>query len=101
MNAVHLIRGEFAAAWKIHGQALQEPDDLAKVREWTEALAAKHPEQGHVHLVAGLFLAQAGQSEESVDHYKKAIALAPQSPHPHFFLAQIHERADRPEMAIK
>src|SRR6266545_7358682 len=101
LNVVHLIRGEFAAAWKIHGQALQEPDDLAKVREWVGALATKHPDQGHAHLVVGLFLAQAGQSEQSVEHYKKAIALAPQSPYPHFFLAQIHQRAARPEMAIK
>ncbi|MFM7840347.1 MAG: tetratricopeptide repeat protein, partial [Nitrospira sp.] len=101
LNVVHLIRGEFAAAWKVHAQFLQEGEDLTKVREWVEAMAAARTEDGHIQLVLGLFLAQGGQSEQSVEHYKKAAQLAPKSPYPHFFLAQIHERADRPEMAIK
>jgi len=51
--------------------------------------------------VMGLFLAQSGQSEQSIAAYKQSAKLAPQSAYPHHFLAQIHERANHLEMAIK
>ena len=32
LNILHLIRGNFPAAWKLHAQALQEADDIALLR---------------------------------------------------------------------
>ena len=100
-NVIHLLRGEFAEAWKTHPKCLQEPEDIAQVREWIEGFVARQPEQANAHLVLGLFLAQSGQSEQSIVAYKESITLAPQSAYPHYFLAQIHERASHLEMAIK
>ena len=101
LNVIHLLRGEFAEAWKTHSECLQEPDDIARVKEWIEEIVARQPEQANAHLVMGLFLAQSGQSEQSIASYKESITLAPQFAYPHYFLAQIHERANHLEMAIK
>jgi len=101
LNVTHLIRGEFADAWRMHARALQETDDIERVREWVHSIADRHAGNAQTHLVQGLFLAQSGQSEQSMASYKEAAKLAPQSAYPHYFLAQIHERADHLEMAIK
>ncbi|GBL40017.1 UDP-N-acetylglucosamine--peptide N-acetylglucosaminyltransferase [Nitrospirota bacterium] len=101
LNVIYLLRGEFADAWNTHPKCLQELDDIAQVKEWVEAFVAGHLEQANAHLVMGLFLAQSGQSEQSITSYKEAIKLGPQSAYPHYFLAQIHERANHLEMAIK
>ncbi|MEO5863846.1 MAG: tetratricopeptide repeat protein, partial [Nitrospiraceae bacterium] len=101
LNVIHLLRGEFAEAWNTHPKCLQESDDIAQVKEWVEGFVARQSEQAHAHLVMGLFLAQSGQSEQSVASYKESAKLAPQSAYPHYFLAQIHERANHLEMAIK
>ncbi len=101
LNVTHLLRGQFAEAWRVHAKALQEAEDIETVRQWVESLAARHPANAHLHLVQGLFLAQSGQSEQSVIYYKEAAKLDPQSAYPHYFLAQIHERAAHVEMAIK
>ena len=101
LNVVQLLQGEVREAWKSHAKALQEAADVAAVRVWTEALLARHPTNAGVQLVVGLFLAQSGQSEQSVDRYKEAVRLDAHVPHPHYFMAQIHERAGRQEMAIK
>ena len=92
---------EFAEAWKTHPKCLQEPEDIAQVKEWIEEFVARQSEQAYAHLVMGLFLAQSGQSEQSIAAYKESAKLAPQSAYPHYFLAQIHERANHLEMAIK
>ena len=89
LNILHLIRGNFAAAWKLHAQALQEADDIALVRDWVGAIADRHSDNAQAHLIQGLFLAQSGQSEHSMSSYKEAAKLAPQSAYPHYFLAQI------------
>src|SRR4026209_1098203 len=78
LNVIHLLRGEFAQAWKTHPKCLQEPDDIAQVKEWIEGIVARQPEQANAHLVSGLFLAQSGQSEQSIASYKESIKLAPQ-----------------------
>ena len=101
LNVIHMLRGEFAEAWNARAKCLEESEDMAHVKEWVEGFVARQPEQTNAHLVMGLFLAQAGQSEQSIIAYKQSIALAPQSAHPHYFLAQIHERANHLEMAIK
>src|SRR5439155_5561097 len=101
LNVVHLIKGEFGKAWKLSATSLQEASDIEQVRDWTEAILAQHLENANVQLVMGLFLAQSGQSERSVDRYKDAIRLDRHSPYPHYFLSQFHERANRMEMAIK
>ncbi len=101
LNVAQLLRGEVQEAWKSHAKSLQEAADIARVRGWTEALLARHPEKSGVQLVMGLFLAQSGQSEQSVDRYKEAVRLDPLAAPPHYFLAQIHERAGRQEVAIK
>lgn len=101
LNVIHLLRGEFAEAWNTHPKCLQEPEDIAQVKEWIEGFVARQSTQAYAHLVMGLFLAQSGQSEQSVASYKESAKLAPQSAYPHYFLAQIHERANHLEMAIK
>jgi tetratricopeptide (TPR) repeat protein len=99
MNVAHLIRGEFGEAWKTHARALQESGDIESVRGWIDSLLHTHPANPHVQLVTGLFLSQSGESEQSVERYKEAIRLDPRSPYPHYFLAQIHDRAGRLELA--
>ncbi|HNL90138.1 MAG TPA: tetratricopeptide repeat protein, partial [Nitrospira sp.] len=101
LNVTHLLRGEFADAWRVHAHALQETADIDRVGDWLAAILKQHPDNAHVNLVQGMFLAQSGQSEQSVVFYKEAAKLAPQSAYPHYFLAQIHERAAHLEMAIK
>ena len=101
LNVIHLLRGEFAEAWNIHSKCLQESEDIVLVKEWIEGFVARQPEQANAHLVMGLFLAQSGQSEQSIASYKESSKLAPQSAYTHYFLAQIHERANHLEMAIK
>ena len=75
LNVIHLLRGEFAEAWNIHPKCLQEPEDIAQVKEWIEGFVARQSEQGYAHLVMGLFLAQSGQSEQSIASYKESIKL--------------------------
>ena len=89
-NVVQLIRGQFAEAWQTHACCLQEPDDIVQVRQWVEGFVARQAEQANAHLVKGLFLSQSGESEQSIQSYKEAAKLAPQSAYPHYFLAQIH-----------
>ena len=33
LNVVHLLRGQFAEAWTTHAMSLQEPGDIAQVKE--------------------------------------------------------------------
>src|SRR5919201_6276772 len=82
-NVVHLLRGEFREAWQIHAAALQDPEDLRVVRQWVDEMLEHHRENPSVQLVAGLFMSQAGESEQSVDRYKETIRLAPRSPYAH------------------
>ena len=63
LNIVYLLEGEFALAWKMYAKSLQEEADIANVREWVDRLSTTHPEEGSVHLLQGMFLAQSGQSE--------------------------------------
>ncbi|MYA27778.1 MAG: tetratricopeptide repeat protein, partial [Nitrospira sp. SB0666_bin_27] len=101
LNIVYLLKGEFALAWKMYAKSLQEEADIANVREWVDRLSQMYPEEGFVHLMHGMFLAQSGQSEQSITSYHKAIELAPDSPFPHFFLAQIYQRMSQTDKAIK
>ncbi|MEQ1846964.1 MAG: hypothetical protein ABL983_15465, partial [Nitrospira sp.] len=100
-NVVYLVQGRFADAWKTHALCLEAAQDITVVGEWVNDLLGRQMECGYVHLIKGLFLAQSGQSEQSMRSYTEAARLLPQSAHPHYFLAQIHERAGPPEMAIK
>ena len=100
-NVVYLLRGQFADAWKAHALCLEAQDDIAAVKSWVDSLIARAPDNGHAHLVLGLFLSQSGRSEQSVPCYKEASRLSPTSAYPHYFLAQVHERASRLELAIK
>ena len=93
LNVVHLIRGQFADAWQTHKRCLEEADDIAVVRQWVEDMLSRHQDNAQAQLVMGLFLSQSGESEQSMKSYKEAAKLAPTSAHPHYFLAQIHERA--------
>ena len=95
LNVGYLLKGEFKEALKTHAEALQEAEDIELVRTWTDALLKEQPENANVQLVAGLFLSQSGQSEQSINRYKEAIRLDPRAAYPHYFLGQIHERADR------
>src|SRR5687767_10456562 len=58
LNVIHLLRGAFAEAWKIHEKCLQEPDDIARINEWIEGLISRQSESANAHLIMGLFLAQ-------------------------------------------
>src|SRR5689334_15178030 len=100
-NVVYLVQGRFADAWKVHALCLHTEQHIATVGAWVNALADRHTDSGYVHLVMGLFLAQSGQSEQSLRSYAEAARLLPQSAHPLYFVAQIHERAGHTEMAIK
>lgn len=100
-NVVYLLQGRFADAWKAHALCLETQQDIAAVGSWVNDLLARHVDCGYAHLIMGLFLAQSGQSDQSVRPYTDAARLLPQSAYPHYFLAQIHERAGHPEMAIK
>jgi len=100
LNVIHLLAG-VSRSLKTHPKCLQEPEDIAQVKEWIEEFVARQSEQAYAHLVMGLFLAQSGQAEQSIAAYKQSAKLAPQSAYPHYFLAQIHERANHLEMAIK
>ena len=80
-------QGQFAEAWSSHALSLQEPDDIAQVKSWLDGLVARHADQPNAHLVMGLFLSQSGQSEQSMQSYRTAAKLAPQSAYPHYFLA--------------
>jgi len=91
LNAMHLLRGEFALAWQMHAKSLQEEEDINQVRAWVDRILETHPDEGYLHLIRGLFLAQSGQSEQSMESYQEAVRLAPESPFPHFFLAQIYQ----------
>jgi hypothetical protein len=71
LNVVQLIRGEYGAAWQTHARALQEPADIEVVKNWVDCLLKEQPDQARIHFVAGLFLAQSGQSEDSVARYKE------------------------------
>ena len=85
LNVVYLLKGEFALAWKMYAKSLQEEADIADVREWVDRLSKTYPEEGYAYLLHGMFLAQSGQSEQSIASYQKAIELTPDSPFPHFF----------------
>lgn len=100
-NVVHLLQGRFAEAWRTHARCLEAESDIETVGAWVESLVDGQSDNSHVHLIRGLFLAQSGQSEESMASYKEAARLDPQSAYPHYFLAQIHQRANHLEMAIK
>ena len=80
LNAMYLLKGEFGLAWQMHAKSLQDEADIANVREWADRLNTTYPEEGYVHLLYGLFLAQSGQSEQSIKSYQTAIQLAPDSP---------------------
>ena len=101
LNVVQLLGVNIGAAWQTHERSLQDAAHIEAVKGWVDALVTDHPANASIHLIAGLFLAQSGQSEQSVLHYKEAIRLDPGASHPHYFLAQIHERADRMDMAIR
>ena len=101
LNVVYLLKGEFALAWKMYAKSLQEEADIANVCEWVERLCESYPEDGSVHLLYGMFLAQSGQSEQSIKSYHTAMKLSPDSPFPHFFLAQIYQRMAQTDQAIK
>ncbi len=67
LNAMHLLRGEFALAWQMHAKSLQEEEDIKQVRAWVDGILKTHPDEGNLYLIRGLFLAQSGQSEQSMD----------------------------------
>src|SRR5689334_19900766 len=92
LNTVQLVRGEFGAAWKTHAHCLQEEHDIGVVRAWTDDMLHRHRDTASMFLVAGLCLAQSGESEQSVAQYKDAIRMDPAMAQAHYFLAQIHER---------
>ena len=72
------------------------------LRRWANGSVLKqHPDNPYLNLVQGMFLAQSGQSEQSVVFYKEAARLAPQSAYPHYFSGSDPERANHLEMAIK
>src|SRR4051812_9239083 len=79
LNVVHLLRGEFADVWNTHTKCLQEAEDIVQVKEWIEGFIARQSGQANAHLMKGLFLAQSGQSEQSIASYKESSKLAPQS----------------------
>ena len=58
-NVVYLLEGEFALAWQMHAQSMQEQQDIDTVREWVDRMRAEYPRESPVHLVAGLFLCPA------------------------------------------
>ncbi|HRI39776.1 MAG TPA: tetratricopeptide repeat protein, partial [Nitrospira sp.] len=100
-NVVYLVQGRFAEAWKTHALCLEAQEHIAAVGSWVNDLLERYGDSGYAYLVKGLFLAQSGQSEQSMGTYTEAVRLLPQSAYPHYFLAQIHERAGHLEMAVK
>ena len=101
VNAVSLLRGDFAQAWKVYPKAFQEEADIQIVRDWIQYLQTQFPDESHVCLIVGLFLAQSGNSEQAIASYERAGQLDPKSAYPYFFLAQIHQRKGHMDRAIK
>ena len=86
-NVVYLLQGRFADAWKAHALCLEAEKDITTVQTWVKNLLDGHTDNGYTNLVMGLFLAQSGQSEQSMRLYTEAARLLPQSAHPHYFLS--------------
>ncbi|HNV25226.1 MAG TPA: hypothetical protein PKI21_03120, partial [Nitrospira sp.] len=51
LNVTHLIRAEYAEAWRVHAHALQETADIERVGEWVQAVLKQHPDNPYVNLV--------------------------------------------------
>ena len=85
MNVVYLLRGQFGFAWKMHAQSLEAQEDIESVQAWVSQMQKDYPQIGTVQLVAGMFLAQSGQSENSLACYQEAIRLSPELPIRTFF----------------
>ena len=101
LNVIYLLRGEFALAWKMHAKSLHEEEDIKQVQEWVGSVLEAYPNEGYVHLIHGLFLAQSGQSEQSLASYQECARLVPESPFPHFFMAQIYQWMKKTDQVIK
>ena len=73
LNVVSLMKGEFARVWQMYAKSLQEEADREIVREWVDRLSRTHPQAGYVQLVEGVFLAQAGRSEQSIENITRRL----------------------------
>ena len=78
-NVVYLVQGRFADAWKTHALCLQAEQDIAAVGGLGQRSGSIGIGQWVRHLVMGLFLAQSGQSEQSIRSYADAARLLPHS----------------------
>jgi len=101
MNVVHLLRGDFPQAWQVFPKALAEESDKEVIREWVEHLREEFPDKPHVLLLQGVFYTQCGKLDDAITNFDQLMTLLPQSPYPHFFLAQIHHRQERMDKAVK
>ncbi len=101
LNVVFLLRGDFLEAWQVFPRALAEPSDKEKVGDWVTRLQKEFPEEPSILLVQGVFDTQCGKLEDAIAVFERLVSLLPQSPYPHFFLAQIHHRQERLDKAVK
>ena len=101
LNVVCMLRGDFAEAWKVYPHALGEEANVQIVRDWATGLCEQFPDAPSLVLMEGVFHTQSGRLDDAMERYQRVITLAPDSPYPHFFLAQIHQRMERPDQGIK
>ncbi len=101
LNVVCLLRGDFAQAWGVYPQALGEDADVQRVREWVECLKEKYSDSSHLALLEGIFHTQSGLLVDAFACFERVVALEPESPYPHFFIAQIHQRQGRMDKTVK
>ena len=92
LNVVCLLRGDFAQAWRVYPQALGDEAHVQLVREWVGVLRERYPDSPDLALFEGIFHTQSGLLDDAFACFERVVVLAPQSPYPHFFLAQIHQR---------
>lgn len=102
-GALKLSEDEFDKAFNeyIHSkigtyqQALEQglkPGFGQMPKEAVLAAAAANPNDFALHLRAGMFYREAGETEKAITHLKRASELFPYSPTPHEMLAELYEK---------
>lgn len=101
LNVVCMLRGDFAEAWQVYPRAFGDEGDAQSIQKWMERLREQRSNDPNVLLFEGVFYTQSGLLEDAAVLFEQVGALAPHSPYPYFFLAQIYQVKDRIDQAIK
>ena len=80
------------AIWK-RARTSQNADDLEKARSLLEKSVSLDPKFGDAFLQLGIVLSERGHSQQAIDNFQHAIAVAPGLPEAHHRLALAYKRA--------